>query len=93
LFLRPEPPGRPCVSSIRFSQDARVKTRFQTRRDKAAVKDLGRELKGKPAAQPIPAEAPKEDAFILPESKIAHEAPPKDPNAPSGSLSSDEANR
>jgi hypothetical protein len=32
-----------------------------------------------------------EDAFVVPKKKINHEPPPKDPEAPSGSLSSDDA--
>jgi hypothetical protein len=32
-----------------------------------------------------------EDTFIAPPGKIDHNGPPKDPNAPSGSLSSDDA--
>jgi hypothetical protein len=34
-----------------------------------------------------------EDAFAPPSAKPKHEEPPKDPNAPSGSLSSDDAER
>jgi hypothetical protein len=32
-----------------------------------------------------------EDAFVVPKKMIIHEPPPKDPEAPSGSLSSDDA--
>jgi hypothetical protein len=35
--------------------------------------------------------APTEDTFIAPAGPINHDGPPKDPSAPSGSLSSDES--
>jgi hypothetical protein len=42
------------------------------------------------AESDAPQLAATEDAFIVPQGTIDHEGPPKDPNAPSGSLSSDD---
>jgi hypothetical protein len=62
------------------------------RRDKApaAIKEVARGLKGANGDEPTAVEAAWEDAFIPLDGEIAHEGPPKDPNAPSGSLSSDD---
>jgi hypothetical protein len=54
-------------------------------------KEAARNLLGENVAEPPATEAPKEDAFIIPERKVKHAGPPTDPDAPSGSLSSDEA--
>jgi hypothetical protein len=56
----------------------------------AAVKEAARKLKGENDAELVPIETPVEDAFIPPEGEIKHEEPPKDPDPPSGSLSSDD---
>jgi hypothetical protein len=56
----------------------------------AAVKEAARKLKGENDAEPLPIETPFEDAFIPPVGEIKHEGPPKDPDPPSGSLSSDD---
>jgi hypothetical protein len=65
----------------------------QTKLDKAmaAVKEAARKLKGENDSEPSVTETPVEDAFILPDGEPTHDGPPKDPNAPSGSLSSDDA--
>jgi hypothetical protein len=57
----------------------------------AAVKEAARKLTGENDSESPPVETPEEDAFTPPEGEIKHEVPPKDPNAPSGSLSSDDA--
>jgi hypothetical protein len=64
----------------------------KTKLDKAmaAVKEAARKLTGEKDSGPVPVETPSEDAFIPPEGEIKHEGPPKDPNVPSGSLSSDD---
>ena len=62
------------------------------RRDKApaAIKEVARGLKGANGDEPTAVEAAWEDAFIPPDGKVIHEGPPRDPDAPSGSLSSDD---
>ena len=64
----------------------------RTRRDKAlaAGKDAARGLKGANDDELTAVEAAWEDAFIPPDGKFIHEGPPRDPDAPSGSLSSDD---
>jgi hypothetical protein len=55
------------------------------------VKEAARNLLGENEAEPPATEAPKEDAFIVSEGNIKYDAPPIDPEAPSGSLPSDDA--
>jgi hypothetical protein len=74
-----------------LSEEGLVEKESQTELDKAMVpvKKAAGKLKGENKSEPT-VETPVEDAFVLPDGKIRHEAPPKDPNAPSGSLSSDD---
>jgi hypothetical protein len=69
-----------------------MKEEPKTKLDKAmaAVTEAARKLKGANDSEPVPVETPVEDAFIPPDGEIKHEAPPKDPDPPSGSLSSDD---
>jgi hypothetical protein len=70
-----------------------VKEEIKIRLDKAmaAVKEAAaRKPKRENDSEPLPVATPVEDAFIPPEGEIKHEGPPKEPNAPSGSLSSDD---
>jgi hypothetical protein len=55
--------------------------------DKAmeAVREAARKLKDEPDEPTV-----AEDTFVLPPDESKHEEPPKDPNPPSGSLSSDD---
>ncbi len=55
------------------------------------VKETARNLLGEIEVQPPATETPKEDALIVPEGKVKHNAPPVDASAARGSLSSDEA--
>jgi hypothetical protein len=69
-----------------------VKKETKIKLDKAmaAVKGAARKLKDEPD-EPGGAKPPPEDTFGLPPVEPKHDGPPKDPNAPSGSLSSDDA--
>jgi hypothetical protein len=67
--------------------EAHVREKAKAKLDKAmeAVREAARKLKDEPDE---PAGA--EDAFVLPPDEPKREEPPKDPNPPSGSLSSDD---
>jgi hypothetical protein len=60
------------------------------RENKTEGDATARKLKGEPSEPGGPKPA-AEDTFGLPPDAPSHDAPPKDPNAPSGSLSSDDA--
>jgi hypothetical protein len=88
LFRIRNPEGRAGVFSL---EEALMEEEPKTKLDKAmaAVKEVARKLKGENDSEPVPVETPVEDAFTPPDGEIKHEAPPKDPEAPSGSLSAD----
>jgi hypothetical protein len=73
-----------------MSREPKEETKIKLEKAMAAVKEAARKLKDEPE-EPSGAEPAPEDTFGLPPVEPKHEEPPKDPDAPSGSLSSDDA--